>query len=234
MVPPMAGFFEKTIGPVAFETSAKSARRAFELGCSAVIIDGTLPDTVAAEIAAAQNSGDSIYGDAHKGLCLEAAGDGKDVLWQDGFLPGLHETGRWMIEQARQAVAEGLRPPPAYTAEEILMTLYQNLKIFAGWHVDGDGAASFPDVHFHICGAGIQIADPLAPSVVRIDHNEKSLVSHFEAVVNGGMDFDRELLERGFQLRTLKPGQKLVFSKDCLHRSAATQDGQMKLRAVMF
>lgn len=242
----MMDFYEKTIGPVAYEQEASKIRQAFSLGCSAVIIDGQVPETVRAEITRAPVPRNDNEEFLSKGLFLRSEGDSADdVFWYGGPFPGMRETFHWLMEEARQMVAMKLRPTfDAVDEDQCPMTLWLGRSTNLPWHTDILRQPQWFDMHLHVYGESIKIATATKdPVTVPVSADAACrLKSQFRSVADMAAKtreeqnaiLDAELEGLGVRIVTLQPGQKLIFREDCLHRSVSTHSEQIKMRAGMF
>ncbi|MDB5491487.1 MAG: hypothetical protein JWO78_1336 [Micavibrio sp.] len=225
----MSGLKSVSIGPVGHETDPVRVREAFRLGCSAVIIDSTLPGEVGAEVACVPATG--FPG---KSAALREA-DGTHQ-WDD-FIPGIPLTQQWLKEQMRRAEDVGFRPrASAMTGKYpgfIMLTLWtQNAPDYA-WHIDKPDLPEWNDLHIHIHGDGMMIAVPEKGSMsVNLQNRFFAVAS--DPSIDGLEAADNALRDRGFNLVALRPGQMLAFNAGCLHRSARKRPDSPKLRAAMF
>jgi hypothetical protein len=225
----------RIIQPIVYEDNAPAKiRAAFKAGCGGVIVDGTVPEAVTAEIARIATNPERFL--SQRDSIALSATDEKSTQRRWSFdLPTLRETCCWLEEEYTRTAAAGLCPSGLNGGGRSSMSLWFNDEQHFPWHVDKkqQHLGFWPDMHIHIYGAGLVVAAP--PRSLTLTFNDKS--NSPRLLVNGDTFDDvanEHLKDRGCTFLTLQPGQRIYFDEGCLHRSAFSPPAALKMRAAIF
>lgn len=225
----------RIIQPIVYEDNDPAKiRAAFKAGCGGVIVDGTVPEDVIAEIASIATNPERLLSQRDR-LLLTAAYENPSQRRWSSDLPELRETCRWLEEEYTRTAATGLCPSGFKGAGRSSMSLWFSDEQHLPWHIDKktQHLGFWPDMHIHIHGAGLVVAAP--PRSLTLTFNDNN--SSPRLLVNGDTfeDVANEHLEdKGCTFIALQPGQRVYFGEGCLHRSAFSPPATLKMRAAIF
>ena len=219
-------------------------RAALNKGCGGVIVSQAIPADVAQEWVAVLSSPlarSSAYRDAL------THGEQAGLIWsQDDKV--FDNTRRWLREQFEWAAGARLcRTPQSPQARNTLVRLWMNSAQSLPWHIDNAFSEIYPDIHLHIAGDGMMLANPpremkmnvsngrTSPALMLPDGHEALKTSYHDVegrAQEHALKLTAYLQERGVLMQALAPGQMLFFNDKCLHRSAA--EPTARLRPAIF
>ncbi|MDB5491486.1 MAG: hypothetical protein JWO78_1335 [Micavibrio sp.] len=227
----------KIILPVGYENNPALIARAFEKGCGGVIVDGAVPAIVLAELEAISLTPEQRNGSRYASQFYMACRNGltQEIDWDERYKGlSLPETGRWLAEEIKWVIAAGMgRGRDKIADGQKLMSVWLNAAVATGWHIDRQKSLVKPDMHLHIHGQGLMIASPECRAALSMKKSSAAYVLPDNPLSAEGSQ-DQMLRERGFKITELRPGQKLFFKDQCLHRSGIGAPDQVKIRGAMF
>ena len=229
---------ERTILPIVYEDNDPlKIRAAFKAGCGGVIVDGGVPDSVAAEIARMSENDEWLERFRNQTLALQAEDkEGGPRIWTQD-VPELQETCRWLEEQYAQLKAAKLCPETEPGSRREMLRTWFGEEISQPWHVDrkltSDTVAL--ETHIHIHGTGMLVAVPRKALSLTFSDNAANNSPRLEVPGRGGeKQLDGFLREQDVEFIALQPGQRLYFGESCLHRSSAQFPARLKVRAAIY
>ena len=249
---------EHEVGPIVREKADPTAiRNALDKGCGGVIIEGSVPPTVTAELERLSVIFDDGYNEHYvsganqrylqQSRILKCRTSEKGMWnWQNtsgylgytsDYIDDLSETCRWLKDEMVWALQAGLVlnasgpfNDAALKGRDLRMDLWLMGGINVPWHVDYNPASRRAFVHTHIYGDGLVVASPPQAQSVQIIEKQKQASRWL-------LEEFSTLEDRGFETVKLQPGERIVFGNRCLHKSSEMEESatqKLKVRAATF